>query len=260
MRGLVVAITGCGRGLVLVAIAGCGRFHFDPLADSSPADSRPADASDGSGRVLYAASQSQLFRVDPVSLVETPVMPLCMSIGAPQLADIAISSTQQIVAPALATTAFYRIDATGNCTLVGNLAVRMFGLEFMPPDALGSEVLIGAGDDGNLYRIDPQTAGIQLVGAVGALPGGDLTWTGSVALLTTQAGATNHLSRVDLTTGVGTDLGDTTYNSVTGLAWLDGALYGFANAGTIFELSPTTGAPIRMRQTAELWSGATLGD
>lgn len=78
--------------------------------------------------------------------------------------------------------------------------------------------------------------------------------------MTTQTTTSNHLSRLDLTTGAATDLGDTTYDSVTGLAWFDGALFGFANAGTIFVIDPATGAPTRTQSTTEMWAGATTGD
>jgi len=250
--------------MVAALALGCGRVYFDPIGTGdggrSAADATAGDG-DGVPRFLYAASQSELFRIDPTTLARTSVMALCANISAVQLADIAMSSTKMIVASGLATTAFYRVASDGTCTLITNLPVRMFALEFIPAGVLGSaEVLIGAGDDAMLYRVDPQTGGTQLIGLIGSLPGGDLTWTGNQALLTTQAAATDHLSRLNLTTGVASDLGDTTYDSVTGLAWFDGALYGFANAGTIFVLDPATGAPTRTQATTELWAGATTGE
>lgn len=250
--------------LLVAGSLGCGRMNFDPLGgDGGMGSSGDTASGDGSTtpRFLYAATQSAFFRIDPVTLTRTQLMPLCANLGSPQLADIAMSSTRQIVAGGLASTAFYRVATDGTCTLVTNQPVRMFALEFIPAGVLGSsEVLIGAGDDAMLYRVDPQTGGTQLIGLIGSLPGGDLTWTGTEALLTTQAAATDHLARLNLTTGAATDLGDTTYDSVTGLAWFDGALYGFVNAGTIFELDAATGAPIRTQATTELWAGATTGE
>jgi hypothetical protein len=245
----------------LVVLCSC-RWHFgsiDALADS---DTSTADASDGmvSARAIYASTQTQLYRIDPTSLVETLVMPLCTNVGGFQVSDFAVSSSGDVVVADLASTAFHRADATGNCTFVTNLMVRLYAMTYVPPGVLGpTEVLLGAGDDDGLYRVDPTTGVMQLVGSLGGQVG-DLVWTGTQLLLTRQTGATFSLFVIDPSTGATTaTVGDTSFDKVYGLVWSNGALFGFTNMNGTLELDPATGAPIRQRPTAALWYGAGTG-
>lgn len=210
-------------------------------------------------RSIYASTQTQLYQIDPLTLVETPVMPLCTNVAGFQVSDFAVSSTGEIVVADLASTAFQRADASGQCTLITHLTVRLYSMEYVPPGVLGpTEVLLGGGDDNNLYRVDSTTGAMQVIGPLGT-QSGDLAWTGTQLLLTTPVGATFQLAKVDLSTAATTLLGDTTYDKVYGLVWSNGSLYGFTNASGTLVLDPATGAPLRRRATTTIWYGAGTG-
>jgi hypothetical protein len=252
--------------LACIACAGC-RFHFDDRSTATDDSLRAGPLFDGDGdgsssstpAVVYAATQSQMYRIDQQTLLESTVMPLCSNVGGFQISDLAVSSTGQIFVSDMASPGFQLADATGNCTLIRTLAVRMYGLAFVPPGVMGpSEQLLGAGDNGNLYRVDTATGTLQLVGPFGNQPG-DLAWTGTQLLGTVQVNTSFHLGVVNTTTGAVADLGDTTYTDLYGLVFSNGKLYAFsATAGTI-ELDPATGGTIRSRMAAPAWYGASGG-
>ena len=209
--------------------------------------------------MVYAATQTQIYRIDQATLVESAVTPLCNNVAGFQISDFAVSSTGQIFATDMASTGFQVADATGNCTLVRNLAVRQYGLVFVPPGVIGpTEELLGAGDNGNLYRVDTATGMLQVIGPFGFQPG-DLAWTGTQLLGTFLVNTSFHLGVVNTTTGAASGIGDTTWDNLYGLVFSNGKLFAFsATAGTI-ELDPATAGTIRRRMSTPAWYGASGG-
>lgn len=256
--------------LVCIACVGC-RFHFDDRSTATDDSLRSGPAFDGDGdgdgngsssatpATVYAVTQAQMYRIDQATLVETAVMPLCSNVGGFQISDLAVSSTGEIFVSDMASPGFQLADQSGSCTLVRNLSVRMYGLAFVPPGVMGpTEQLLGAGDNGSMYRVDTATGTLQLIGPFGNQPG-DLAWTGSQLLGTVLVNGTFHLGVVNTTTAAVTELGDTTYSDLYGLVFSNGKLFAFsATAGTI-ELDPATGATVRSRMTTPAWYGASGG-
>ena len=228
------------------------------MRDSSIASD--GDSNDYSGTtptMVYASTQQQMYLIDQATLVESVVMPLCNNVAGFQISDFAISSTGQIYVSDMASTAFHIADASGTCTLVRTLAVRQYGLAFVPPGVLGpTEVLLGAGDDSNLYRINTATGTLQLIGPFGS-QAGDLAWTGTQLLATSLINTSFHLGVVNTTTGAFSDLGDTTYGGLYGLVFANGKLLAFSATAGAIELDPLTGATVRRRMPTPAWYGAS---
>jgi hypothetical protein len=238
------------RVIAVVVAAGCGRLHFDELA-SDASDARSAVS------VLYANTFDSLYAIDPQTLQPTHLADFTTpGAVAVQLGDIAVDSAGNLIGVGVSTPDVYSVDpATGVCTAIStNLPVAQYGIGFATVS--GQDVLMGAGGDANLYRIDATTGAASLVGAFGLAPSGDLAWAGGELLLTTRTAGTDGLARVDLVTGQATAIGDTTYTQVLALAWFGGILYGLTGGGQIVVLDPATGSPIQTKSIGGSWVGA----
>jgi hypothetical protein len=223
----------------------CGRVDFDPLAPH-----------------IYANTATDLYEIDPVTLLATHLVPLCANLPTPIVVGEIAYGDGLLVGLDEAGVWSYQIDlATGACTpMMLDTPIQMFGAEFVPAGVLDPQraVLLGAANDNKLYRIDPLTGVTSVIGPLGANPSGDLAWTGDELLLTLDTGATpDVLARVDLATGAASAIGPTAYDGILGLAGTRDALYGFTKAGIVLQLDPTTGAATRMQPTGKTYYGAT---
>ncbi|HTR55253.1 MAG TPA: hypothetical protein VMJ10_31440 [Kofleriaceae bacterium] len=152
--------------------------------------------------------------------------------------------------------------ATGECTPVAlSAGVRMFGAGFVPAGVVGpDEALIGAGDDSNLYAIDPQTGTCTLVGAMGVEPNGDIVWTGSELVMTVGGTPNDVLYRIDPITAQSTLIGDTGRVDVYGLARVGSTIYGTPNTNDVVTVNPATGAATTLIVDPVGWTGASAPD
>ncbi|WP_338846671.1 PEP-CTERM sorting domain-containing protein [Massilia sp. W12] len=130
----------------------------------------------------------------------------------------------------------FRINKTNaQLTLVGNTGVGMNSLVF---DYQGN--LYGANN--SLYRINTNTGAAQLIGNGGAqyASSGDLAFVGSQLYLSNVYGG-DTLTRLDVNTGAGTNVGNIGFSAVYGLATNDNVhLYGMSNT-TILNIDTLTG-------------------
>ena len=224
--------------------AACGRIGFDPVATHDG----PAGTA-----AIYASTDRTLYTIDPSTLAPTKLFDLTRSDAVtPQIADIAVDSTGRLIAMEQFAYQIYQVDlATGALTPIStSIQVMMFGAVFGPGD-----VLYGAGNDSNLYTIDPNTGTTTLIGGIGAQPAGDIVWTGNELLMSAKA-TTSIMMSIDLATGAGTVVGDSGRPDIYGLAMIAGQLIGFSTQGEIDSIDLATGAGSMLATGANRWGGA----
>jgi hypothetical protein len=245
----------------VVGLVGCGRMHFDPVGGGSPGDdgSTPSDAGPPT---IYANTDKTLFRIDPATFAATLLFDLSRADSVtPQISDLALDSAGTLFAAEQFDTKIYRVDlATGACTIIPlSVGTSLYGAAFVPKGVVdpNNDVMIGAGSDSNLYKVDVTSGVATLIGPLGAMPSGDLVWTGSALVLTIEGSPSDVLATVDLGTGHATPIGSTGQVNVYGLAMIAGALIGFVNGGDIVRLDPATGAATHILTSSNHWGGAT---
>jgi hypothetical protein len=151
----------------------------------------------------------------------------------------------------------YGLDSAGNLytintataapTLVGATGVGNNELVGMAGDPFGN---LYAGGAGEIFQLNTLTgaAGPSIGGgAQGYSVSGDLEFINSTLYLTSGPGTVangGELWSVDTTTGVGTDIGNTGFAAVWGLAYDtdNGVLYGYTSGATEISINPATGA------------------
>ncbi len=252
------------RGLLagLIVTSACG---FS-TATSNPGDvdaAVSADASIDAPKVdidaaippvalpLFAASNQTLYRLD----VDLHTSTLVAAIAPPGSTSIdvdglALFGTTLIGITAgggeLITIEHDTAAVTGRVTLTPTNTWG--GLTVIPAGDLGANpvVLSGAANDGKLYRIDPISG---VVGMVGSFGGGmrffsDLAWVHGVGLFGTLTGgscAEVCFARIDPTTGVATVFRSNLGPNLYGMSGYRNKLWAFNNAGPVLSVNQTTG-------------------
>jgi hypothetical protein len=131
----------------------------------------------------------------------------------------------------------YTIDQTNASTArVGTIGASINGLTF------GSDgTLYGSGGHG-LYSLNKSTGAANLIGTGAYVSSGDIAFDDAGNLfLSSSTGPLDSLWSLDINTGNGTLIGNTGYNSVYGLNYLNGTLYGFTQSGLTLTLDTLTG-------------------
>jgi hypothetical protein len=214
--------------------------------DAQEADAPPPET------IVYAHSASTLYRLDPNTKQVTTVGPF--SGGCTQVADVAIDADANAYVTTF--TALYELDLkTAGCTHIADGSYPN-SLSFVPKGTLDPNVEVLVGYFGSTYvRIDTGSGAITNVGTLtgGYASAGDIVSVingGTFLTVTgTTCGGQNCLLQVDPTTGdIVQNYGSVNHKDVWGLSFWAGALYGFDDAGELFEITASNNAI----QTADL--------
>ncbi len=192
---------------------------------------------------VYGHSASTLYRLDPNTKAVTVIGPFA---GCSSVIDIALDASSRIFATTSG--ALYTIDrATAKCTQIATGSYPN-SLSFVPKGTLDANVEALVGYEGSSYvRIDPGTGAKVTVGALGhgLVSSGDIVSVkGGPTYLTVKGnGCADCLVEVDPKTGAMLkNYGDVKHADVFGLAFWGGSVFGFDNAGELFEVTVAGGA------------------
>jgi hypothetical protein len=211
-------------------------------------------------RQLYGVSYTTLYRVAPSTFEPTNLGTLCANLGPiPNIADIVIDPGGSLYVTTQQARMFRADLPSLDCVELSlGVGADLLGLSFVPPGVLDPMryVLVAAASNSSLYRVDPMTGLANAIGPLGATPSCGLAWTGTELLITVDGTGGDNLARINLSSGAATVIGPTGAE-VWGLAWFNGELLGFTNAGEIRAIAPATGASVVRRAGLSMWSGAT---
>lgn len=174
---------------------------------------------------------SQLFQVDPVTTAATLIGPT----GFAGVTDIAWDGSALY---GIAGGNLIQINtATGAGTVVGPMSASGNALEAGPGGVL---YLMGGN---NFYSVNKVTGAATLIGAMGAgfFSYGDLAW--DPASSTMYGSFTNgNLGRIDISTGVASNIGPFGFNPVWGLDFCGAVMYGITAGGDLITVNQSSGA------------------
>lgn len=186
---------------------------------------------------VYGHSDDKLYRVDTITKAVTEVGTFT---GCTHIADIAVDADSNLYA-STGTEMYLVATQNARCT---KLAAGTFpnSLSFVPRGTLdpSAEVLVGY-QGADYVRIDTQTWQTQKVGSLtgGFVSSGDLVSVkdGGTYLTAKGPGCADCLLEIDPKTGdLKKNWGAIGKEDVFGIAFWGGAVYGFSNDGSIFEL------------------------
>ncbi|MCA9665748.1 MAG: hypothetical protein KC503_09180 [Myxococcales bacterium] len=212
--------------------------------------------------VVYAHTDTALYKVDPNTLQVAKLADFLWPAGADQMTDIAIDAQGKMIG--VSATTVYAVDTkTGACTQLATIGKNMVGLSFVKPDNGGAEYLLGIdASEGGVHRIDPNSGLTTLVGHLGNgwLASGDIVSVagfGTVAtLIRDDFSGNDWLARIDPNTGAATPIGDTGVQQVYGLGYWKGKLYGFTATSQFVLIDVNTGRSALVSQNNPSWWGS----
>lgn len=260
--------------LALSLLVGCTARSSIPGVDAGP-DAGPPPAPDA-GRdagprpdsgppiddvLIYAHSRDTLYTfsaytntVAEIGLFRTPE-----GAQAPYMLDLAVDSEGIVFTSS--DEALWRVDPlTAVATRVGDFGLsgeQLFALSFLAPDESpdGTEMLVGATNDGVYYEVDRDDASATPLGAYpdGWSSSGDIVSVdglGTFATLRRSDFPTDVLARIlfasdgsSVVTVIGPIESDTEgFTQIFGLGYWGRNLYGFTNRGQLIRIDRTTGA------------------
>ncbi|MBC7692084.1 MAG: cadherin-like domain-containing protein [Methylotenera sp.] len=205
---------------------------------------------------VYGSSGSKLYRYDLASAGSVEIGKFTIDgASVDNVFDTAISSDGLMYA--VAGNALYYVDAnSAKMTLVTADGLASFktiaGLTALPSGQLAL-----AGDGISLYDITTKKlttlvapGQYETSGDIVALPDGFLYWV-------VKTDGNNHLIRVNPKTAALVDVGSLGRDSIFGLGYAEGNLYGFAKNGDVFPINPETAAVGQSSRSEIFWYGAT---
>lgn len=210
---------------------------------------------------VWAHTNGRLYRVDPITLGVTDVGAIKFPMPPNQLTDLAVDRSGGMVG--ISTRELYRIDkTTARATKIADLADPYNGLSYAS-DGNGGETLLAGTQDGNLFRLDPTSGAVTLVGSLGdgLTMSGDLVFiygVGVLATVTKPGWTTDRLASIDAITGRATVIGDTGYDNVYGIGYWGGRVFGFTESGAFIIIDVATGAASPAHITQFAWWGAAV--
>jgi hypothetical protein len=214
---------------------------FDPAkSDGAPVESGSTPTAGAT--VVFGHSADTLFRMDPTTRAVTTVGRFDC---ATDVTDLAVDAASNAWASSFQ--GLVRVDlTTARCTFVAR-GTYPNSLSFVPKGALDPNAEALVGYDGDRYlRIDPQTGATREIGRLGGgyeSSGDVVAVEGGGAFLTAKrAGCNDCLLQIDPKTGAMVqDYGPVGRADVFGLAFWGGRLYGFSDAGELFEIAVASG-------------------
>ena len=229
-----------------------------PSSSAAPASSSSATSSSGGQElaVVYAHSGTNLFRLDVDTMTISDLGAFAFRdrdgvtpITGRGMTDLAVNAAGELYG--CTQVALFTIDLTSLVALkVADLSGSFVGLTFAPvgfmePDR---EVLVGVTRNAtdSLWRIDEQTGASTLIGSFGdgwAASGDVVAILHDAMYATLVKGGVDHLARVNPATGVATIIGSGIgTNTLYGLGYWGGVLYGFNSTGKMVSIDRQTGA------------------
>lgn len=200
---------------------------------------------------LYAASNQMLYRLDVDLHSSTLVGPIAPSSGAPIDVDGLALSGSTLLGISNGGGQLLTIDrdtAVVTSSLMLTPVNTWGGLTVIPAGDLEATpvVLAGTSSDGKLYRIDPGTG---VVGMIGSFGGGyrffsDLAWVHGAGLFATLTGGDCSdvcFARIDPATGAATPFRKNLGPNLYGMSGYRAKLWAFNNAGPVLSVNQTTG-------------------
>ena len=217
---------------------GLDDVNFVPPTDAPPPP--PADTGPPPEvAVVYAHSPSVLYKLDPITKAVTTVGPFTG--GCSSIIDLAIDENSKGFVTTFS--GFYKVDLTNaKCTQIQTGSYPN-SLSFVPKGTLDPSAEALVGYVGSTYiRINTTTGAVSNVGALtgGYSSSGDIVSVknGGTFLTVTGPSCGDCLLQVDPKTGnIVKNYGTVNHSSVFGLAFWAGALYGFDDAGELFEIT-----------------------
>ena len=192
---------------------------------------------------VYGHSADTLFRLDPKTNAVTEIGKFS---GCGPVIDIALDESSTFYAASYM--ALYTVDKkTAVCTEIASGTTYPNSLSFVPKGTVdpNAEALVGY-EDSNYVRIDVKTGAKSTIGSLGA---GALTSSGDIVSVkggksyltvkgTSQCNTKDCLVEVDPATGKMTkNWGSIEHHNVFGLSFWGGKVYGFDEAGELFEVT-----------------------
>jgi len=212
-----------------------------------PADAGPSSPDVGEYEgpsIVYGQSANTLYQLDPTTKAVTVIGPF---VGCGNVIDMALDKDSTIYATT--TTGLYRVDpADATCVPVSSGSYPN-SLSFVPAGTVDPNVEALVGYKGSDYvRIDTLTGEVTKIGAItaGYTSSGDIVSVrnGGTYLTVKGPSCDDCLVKVDPKTGdLVENLGSLGYTDVFGLAYWAGKVYGFTDAGELFEVSLEPGLP-----------------
>lgn len=270
MRASLVAVL----GLTVIA---CGPSAkevgdddgVDPIDAATGDVDAPPDT--GGNAAVFAHSQSNLYRVHPLTYEITEVGPFRWPSGSDQMTDIAINADGVMIGVSFSQV--YRVDPeTADCTLLsGNLQGMFNGLSFVPSMLAfgleGPDVLVGSRNtDGKVFRVDPMTGATQQIGDMGPsyISSGDIvavTGFGMVATVRSDSLGLgpDKLVRLAPNTFAATVIGNNTgFQKLWGVGFWGTRVFGFSEDGTLAVIDSATGLGTSVATGGQRWWGAAV--
>jgi hypothetical protein len=236
-----------------------GGFNIPEAGDTSTG---PVDSSLPEVAVVYAHSPSDLYKLDPTTKAITHIGPFS---GCSSVIDLALDANSN----AFVTTfgGVYTLNLkTAACTLISTGSYPN-SLSFVPKGTLDATQEALVGYLGATYvRIDTKTGAVTNVGALtgGYSSSGDIVSVngGGTFLTVNGNGCGDCLLQVNPKTGdMIKSYGTVNHSAVYGIAYWGGALYGFDNAGEIFEItakgSSITTTPVTVPPGLQWWGAGS---
>ncbi len=222
--------------------------------DASPSDAprlTSPDAQTYGPAVVYGESATTLYAVDPDTKAVTVVADFVGCEGA--VIDLALDKDSNMYATTMG--GVYTVDTTtAACTLLAR-GDYPNSLSFVPAGTLDPNVEALVGYNGSTYvRIDTATGAVTNVGSIGkgySSSGDIVSVIGGGTYLTVTGGEAcakyNCLISVDPSSGAMiTNYGSVGYTAVYGLAFWAGTVYGFDDAGQLFQVTFAPGGALQI--------------
>lgn len=213
--------------------------------------------------LIYAHSRDTLYTFSPYTntVEQIGVFLLGDGTAAPYMTDLAVDSAESVFTSS--DESLWRVDpATARVTEVGSFglgAERLFALSFLTPSESpdGTEMLIGATNEGAYYEIDRNDGSASFLGRYPA------DWTSSGDIVSVEGlgtfatvrrptpdGEADRLARLTFSpSGDSTvevigpiERGTEQFIEIFGLGYWGRRFYGFNNAGQLLEIDRDTGA------------------
>lgn len=231
-----------------------GNTGDDVVAPDASVDApRPVDGMETPPPLkLFAASHQMLYRIDVDQKTSAAVGQIKPSGGAPVDVDGLALYGQDLLGISDGGGSLITIDlddAAITAAVPLTPAGTWGGLTVVPAGDLETNAVVLAGTpaDGKLYRIDPATGAVTMIGP---FTGGyrfftDLAWVHGVGLFATITGgdcADVCFAKIDPATGTATAFRKDLGMNIFGLSGYRDRLWAFNNAGPVLTVNPTTGA------------------